>query len=115
MIQGKLCDHVTTDAGAVRYEFSTGTVIERVDPTLPLGTYKTEARWHHRPSQSYYFARIREGFTTVEKLGKVWTKNDGRWNWLRHGSRFQIVWKAGQGVVMTKAEAILEVEKGWNE
>jgi hypothetical protein len=48
-----------------------------------------------------------------EKLGQVWKKNDGRWNWIRHKSHYQGDWKAGQGVVITKSEALFHVEMGW--
>jgi len=114
MIQGKRCDRVTADAGAVRYEFSDGTLVERVNPALPLGTYRGEAWWSPVKNKMHYLVKVRPGFTTHEKLGQVWSKNDGRWNWIRHKSRYQNDWKEGQGVAFTQGEALSQVEEGWS-
>ena len=113
MIQSKLCDRVTADAGAVRLEFSDGTMSERVDPTTPLGRYIGEAGWKYQRSRTHYLVKVRPGFTLHEKLGQVWKKNDGRWNWIRHKSRYQSGWKEGQGVAESETKARLQVEKGW--
>jgi hypothetical protein len=115
MTHGKLCQRVATDAGAIRYEYADGTTTERVDQSVPLGTYKEGARWHHQQlEKSFYFAKVREGFATSECLGRVGPKNDGRWDWIRHAGRFQGGWTAGQGVAMTQDEAISQVEEGWS-
>jgi len=113
MIQGKLCDSISVDGGVLHIQFSDGTTAERVDPTAPLGTYRGEAQWSQVKNRIHYLVKARKGFTLHEKLGQVWKKNDGRWAWVRHKSRYQGDWKEGQGVVQSETEAQLQVEKGW--
>lgn len=114
MKHGKLCDRVSGDSGVIRFEFCDGTIAERVDSIEPLGDYRDGTEWWIRPGKMSYTAVIRAGYDTIEILGTVWPKNDGRWNWIRRKSKFQGSWKEGQGVTATKEEAITQVEKGWS-
>ena len=58
-------------------------------------------------------AAARKDSTLIEKLGQIWAKNDGRWVWVRHRSKYQGQWLEGQGVVDSKQEAASKVVEGW--
>jgi hypothetical protein len=116
MKDGKLCNSIKVSGGVLRIKFSDGGLSERIDCGTELGTYKGGARWEMKNDRLRYMVTIREGYQTVEKLGQVWPKKDGRWNWVRSVSKFQAGWGGrAQGVTATEQEAIDKVLEGWND
>ena len=116
--KAKLCESVSVDGGILTIEYLDGSIEERVDPTAELGTFKDKTWWSLRWSKGsdrfWYMVAARKDSTLVEKLGQIWVRNDGRWVWVRHQSKYQGRWSEGQGVVDSKQEATSKVMEGWN-
>ena len=93
MIQGKLCDSITVDQGVLHIEFSDDTMLECVDPTAKLGNFNGGAWWEKmHDGRIVFWVRARRFYNLREKLGMIWPKNDGRWNWARYESKYQGDW-----------------------
>jgi len=117
MRHGKLCDSISIDGGAVRYEFCDGTFGEYHPPHVQLSDYRSRAKWESGNDRClFYIVPFKDTYLlndfTTEKLGLVWPHKG--WHWVRRKSQHQGDWKEGQGKVLTRDEAILQVEGGWS-
>jgi hypothetical protein len=111
--EAKLCQSISIDGGILTFEYLNGTVEEKVDKTAELSTYKGKTWWRNRDGRYWFMVAARADSTLIEKLGQIWKKNDGRWVWVRHKSKYQGRWSAGQGVAASKQEAANKVVEGW--
>jgi hypothetical protein len=115
---GKLCKSISVDEdGVVLYEFCDGTFSEHRPLHVDLSDYRSRSVWEERSDRCLiYIVPFKETHRfddlTTEKLGLVWPHKG--WHWVRRLSRYQSNWKAGEGSVLTRDEAILQVEGGWS-
>lgn len=125
MTHGKLCDSITVDEGVLHIQFSEDRMLECVDPMVKLGNYRDGAWWEKmHDGRVFFWAQARRFYQIREKLGMIWPKNDGRWNWVRYKSKYQGDWRPGQGTSnypkahhtdepSPEEQARLQVTGGW--
>jgi len=125
MTSGKLCHSITVDQGVMHIQFCAGGMWERVDPTAKLGNYRNDSWWEVMiDGRIVFWVQARRFYNLREKLGMIWPKNDGRWNWVRYESKYQGDWQPGQGVTdypkayhtdepPPEEQAELQVLDGW--
>ena len=87
--EAKLCQSISIDGGILTFEYLDGTVEERVDKTAKLSTYRNQTWWKAQGDRFWYTVTARKNSSLVEKLGQIWKKNDDRWVWVRHKSKYQ--------------------------
>jgi len=63
---------------------------------------------YHKPMYPYY-----PNWDVTWTLGTIKLRTDGRWSWWRQLSQYWPVWRAGEGVALTKIGAIFSVQEGW--
>ena len=87
-------DHLLPDYGC---EWSPWGVLQR----MPTFIY-------HKPIYPDY-----PDWDITWELGRIKLRTDGRWSWWRQLSPHWPVWRAGEGVALTKMGAIFNVQEGW--
>lgn len=77
-----------------------------------------EPYWEHNLNGSRYKIRVDASYAGLtEHLGKIIQRHDGRFDWFRSDTRYYKGQWSGlaQGVADTFSEAMMAVEKGWQE
>jgi hypothetical protein len=74
---------------------------------------RVKAEWRQYGSRLVYRVPCTPTTVTVEHLGAVKERGDGRWNWWRWKSTFHHQWITDQGVALSRVAAELQVLEGW--